>query len=270
VLETPHEVTRPSWVVRMPRERPRLRLLCFPHAGGGASSFRAWAGLLGPEIEVCAVQPPGREERIREAPITSLCELVLALVQQTAAVRAAPYALFGHSVGALVAFELARALRRRGQPLPVHLFVSGAVGPHVPDTDPPLGCCSDAELLARLRHHRGTPSAILEHPELMELLLPTLRADLSLRDGYRHESELPLDVPITALGGLDDPDVSHDGLQAWREHTRARFAVRDFPGGHFFVRTARASVLSAIESELWAAQSAAAPASIASIPCKIT
>jgi medium-chain acyl-[acyl-carrier-protein] hydrolase len=255
----------PNWFLRVPGEPAPLRLLCFPHAGGGASSYRPWAELLRPEIEVCAAQPPGREERIGEAPISSLPALIAALVEHTAAVRGAPYALFGHSVGALVAFELARALRRCGQPLPVHLFVSGAVAPHLPDSDPPLASSSDAELLARLRHHRGTPSAILEHPELMDLILPALRADLALRDGYRHQSEPPLELPITAFGGREDPDVSQEALQAWREHTRARFAVRGFPGGHFFVRTARASVLSAIQGELLPAHGARALALPASI-----
>lgn len=259
----------PRWLLRASAELPKLRLLCFPHAGGGASSFRPWAEPLRPEIEVCAVQPPGREERIGEAPISSLRTLIAALVEHTASVRAAPYAFFGHSVGALVAFELARALRREGEPLPVHLFVSGAVAPHLPDTDPPLASSSDAELLARLRQHRGTPSAILEHPELMELILPTLRADLALRDGYRHEGEPPLDLPITAFGGREDPEVSQQALEAWRAHTRGRFAVRRFPGGHFFVRSARASVLSAIQSEL-SPHGARALALPARISCKTT
>lgn len=250
MLERVTMTPRPRWIVGVSRERPRLRLLCFPHAGGGASAFRAWGELLSSDIEVCAVQPPGREERIREAPISSLPALVGALLEHTAAVRTEPYACFGHSVGALVAFELTRALRRAGQRLPSHLFVSGSPAPQLPDTDPPLASSSDAELIGRLRRHRGTPTAVLEHAEIVDLILPTLRADLALRDGYRYTTEAPLPVPITAYGGQEDADVSQADLIAWCEQTSASFTMRAFPGGHFFVRSARAALLPDIEREL--------------------
>lgn len=239
-----------AWVVRSRQAKARLRLLCFPYAGGGASTFRTWSPELPPMVEVCAIQPPGREGRLNERPIGSLSRLVDSLVEATRACREQPFAFFGHSIGALVAFELTRALRRRGEATPVQLFVSGCGAPHLVDGEMPLSTLPDAELLERLRRLDGTPHAVLEHAEMMELFLPTLRADLGLRDGYACMSERPLDIPITALGGQHDPEVSQASLAAWRDQTRARFALHGFPGGHFFIHSARALLLRALSAEL--------------------
>lgn len=243
-----------SWIVRLPRIDAAVRLFCFPYAGGGASAFRDWPAGLPAEVEVCAIQSPGRESRLKEPPIRSLGALVEALVEETRRWRDRRFAFFGHSVGALVAFELARALRRRGEAMPIHLFASGSMAPHRTDVladGPLLSALSDGELRERLRRFGGTPPAVLDHPELMELLLPALRADLGLRDGYACTAEAPLDLPITALFGHDDIEVPHGALAGWREQTRAEFRVLGFPGGHFFVRTALAPVLRAISDDLW-------------------
>jgi len=237
------------WVVRYGAGRSRLRLLCFPFAGGAASTFRTWPDRLPAMVEVCAVQPPGREARLKEAPIRSLPTLVDALIEETRACRQPPFVFFGHSLGAIVAFELARALRRRGETMPVHLFVSGCGAPQqaAPEL---LSALPEAELIERLRRMGGTPGEVLEHAEMLELLLPTVRADFALRDSYVHASEPPLDIPVSAYGGHDDNEVTQSRLAAWRDQTRARFTLRGFPGGHFFLRTARDLLLEALAGEL--------------------
>lgn len=222
--------------VRTATGREPLRLLCFPYAGGGASVFRGWSQRLPSEIELCAVQLPGRETRLREPPLSSLPRLVDLLCEETAILRAGRYALFGHSVGALVAFELTRALRRRGERLPVQLFVSGCRAPQLADEEPSSAQLEDDALLAVLRGFDGTPEAVLRDRELLELLLPTLRADLGLRDGYDYRDEPALPIPITALGGEDDEHVPLSSLFAWRTHTARSFALQRFPGAHFYFR----------------------------------
>jgi medium-chain acyl-[acyl-carrier-protein] hydrolase len=249
------------WLVQLRRRRPaaapepRLRLLCFPYAGGGASAFRAWSDELPPEIELWAVQPPGRETRFKEAPVRSLQALVGALLEETRAVRARPFACFGHSLGALVAFELVRALRRCGEPLPVHLFVSACGAPQLGGSEPPLSELTTRDVADWLRRLDGTPEAVLGDGEMLSVLLPTLRADLGLRDDYVCAAEPALDVPITAFGGHDDPEVSAASLAGWRDQTRQRFAIRAFAGGHFFIRSAQSALLAAIAGELAAAGS---------------
>lgn len=242
-----------TWVVPLteqPARSPALRLLCLPFAGGGAATYRRWPRLLPAHVDVYAVQPPGRETRIGEPPIRRLDTLVTAMAEATRPYRGAPYALFGHSLGGLVAFELTRALRRRGEPLPCVLFVSGCAAPQLADAERSFAELDDAAFVERLRRFAGTPDAVLEDKELLALMLPTLRADLELRDGYRCADEPPLELPIVALGGEDDPDVGVAELFAWRAQTRAAFSVKRFAGGHFFLKGAPAPLLATVEAEL--------------------
>jgi medium-chain acyl-[acyl-carrier-protein] hydrolase len=239
-----------TWVVRHGDPAAPMRLFCFPFAGGGASVFRGWRL---PGVEVCAIQLPGRESRLHETPFDRLPALVDALAVATRPWRDRRFAFFGHSLGAIVAFELARALRRRGEPLPHHLVVSGCSAPHLVDAVrevPPMSSLPDRVLRERLRRFGGTPDAVLEHPELMELLLPVLRADLALRDGYACAAEAPLRVPVTAFGGRHDAEVPVADVAAWHVHTSAGFAARTFAGGHFFVRTAADEVVAAVAATL--------------------
>jgi medium-chain acyl-[acyl-carrier-protein] hydrolase len=215
----------------------RVRLLCFPYAGGGASAFRGWSSLLPAELEVCPVQLPGREARLREPALRDLPAAIALLREETRTLRRGRFAFFGHSLGALLAFELTRALRRAGEPAPTHLFVSGCGAPHVHEPESrSLSDLSDEAFVAALRGFAGTPEAVLDNRELLTLVLPTLRADFALRDGYRCADEPPLALPITALGGEDDPHVSLHALGAWRVHTSRSFSLQRFPGGHFFFR----------------------------------
>ncbi len=240
-----------AWLL-CPRPDPqaRLRLLCFAYAGGGPPIFHHWAGGLPAGVEVCAVQLPGRGARVREAPFTRLAPLVETLASALRPDLDKPFALFGHSVGALIAFELARALRRRGQPLPAHLFVSGCGAPQLPDPRLPIHALPDGEFVAELAQLGGTPAEVLAHAELMALLLPALRADFALSETYVCAEEPPLACPVTAFGGVDDARVSRDRLEGWREQTVGSFTLRLFPGDHFFINTARPALLEALAGQL--------------------
>jgi medium-chain acyl-[acyl-carrier-protein] hydrolase len=239
IAADPRRVYRPR-----PRPDASLRLYCFAHAGAGAGAYRAWGEGLPATIDVCAVRLPGRESRIDEPPRTRLDDILAELVPLVAG-GPAPFAFFGHSLGALVAFELARALEDRGLPGPRHLVVSGHAAPQLGGQadDAPA---SDAELLDDLRGLGGTTGDVLGNRELLELVLPIVRADFAVSAAYRFVAGAPLGCPLTALGGAGDPGVTLAALEAWRVHTRGGFALRQFPGGHFFIDSARPAVLAAV------------------------
>ncbi|HSB14171.1 MAG TPA: thioesterase domain-containing protein [Bryobacteraceae bacterium] len=232
------------------RERKRLRLFCFPSAGGGTSSFRGWSESLPPEVLICPVRLPGRESRLSEPPFRSMETLIAELAKAIEPYLSQPYAFFGHSMGAAVAFELVRRLRRQGLPPPAGLFVSGARAPqfrlgHVPAPEP-----SDEEFLDELRRLEGVPAAILENRELLQVILPALRADTELYRNYVYVEEPPLACPIRAYGGVGDPNVKPEHLGAWGRQTTVGFSLRTFDGGHFFVDSARDEFLRALAGDL--------------------
>jgi len=207
-------------------------LFCFPHAGGGVSAFSGWAE----HLPVCPVRLPGRETRSGEPPFDRMPDLIQALAGAIQPLLARPFAFFGHSMGAAVAFELARELRRRGQPGPACLLVSAARAPqyrlgHVPGPDP-----SEAELVEELRRLGGVPPEVLENQDLMRLLMPALRADTALYRNYVYLPEPPLGCPIRAYRGAEDSNVTLEHLEAWRAQTTGGFSIRQFPGGHFYYR----------------------------------
>lgn len=242
-----HSILTEPWLpYRVPRARAHLRLFCLPYAGGGASAYRAWGSEISPEIEILAVQLPGRENRFREPPLRSMSALVERLSVALRPYMDRPFAFFGHSMGALVAYELARALRRQGGPTPVHLVVSGREAPHVPSAHEAMHELSDDALVARLQRLGGTPPEALAQPALLQLVLPLLRADLEAHDTYAYRDDAPLDCPITAFGGLRDPEVRRDHLAAWQRHTRGGFALHSFPGDHFFIRQSQHAVLATL------------------------
>lgn len=239
------------WIQR-PRPRPgaRLRLLMLPHAGGGASAFRGWADLLSDEVEVCPVQLPGRENRVREPAFDRLQPLVEALAGVLAGWRDLPWAMFGHSNGALIAFELARHAARTGAPGPVHLFASGRRAPDVPSRQRDVHGLPEGELIDELRTLGGMPQALLDHPELLQLVLPVLRADMAMTETYTPTPGATVDVPITACTGLWDGKVSEDEARAWGRHTTAGFRLRTFPGDHFYLFAERDAVIQALSADL--------------------
>jgi medium-chain acyl-[acyl-carrier-protein] hydrolase len=238
-----------AWIVRKPRPRAKVRLFCFPYAGGGASIYRAWPDAL-PHLDVCALQPPGRETRMREAPFTRLDPFVDSAVEAILPLLDQPFAFFGYSLGAYVAFEAARRLRARGAAMPVRLFLAACPAPQVARRKPPIHALPEAELIQEIKSYAGTPAEVLEHEELMALLLPLLRADFGVFETYSSRAEAPLDVPLSILGGLTDEDATRADLEAWREHTTKAFVLRMFPGNHFFINTERTRLLTSVLQDL--------------------
>lgn len=247
-----HRPPSDRWIAyRKPNPQARLRLFCLHYAGGAASVFRGWQDELPDQIEVCPVQLPGRESRLREPLLERVDRAVDALATALPAHMDLPYAFFGHSMGALLGFELSRRLHLDGQPMPQRLLLSGRRAPQVPDDEPEIWNLPDAEFKEELRKLNGTPEAVLEHPELMELLLPVLRADFALCETYRFEPGEPLGVPIVAYGGIADHKVERAALEAWREQTHAAFKMRLFNGDHFFLHgPARSDLLRAVAEDL--------------------
>lgn len=230
--------------------RARLRLFCFPYAGGGASAYRGWAAALPSDVEVCPVQLPGRESRLREPAFDRPEPLIQALADALQAHLDLPFAFFGHSMGAMLSFELARELRRRGRSLPLHLFVSGRRAPQVPPREEDIHDLPEPEFVAKLRELNGTPEEVLQHAELMRLLLPVLRADFAVNETYVLRAEPPLDLGISAFGGLADEEVSREDIAGWKEHARGAFRLRMLPGDHFFLHGSRDLLTEALAREL--------------------
>jgi medium-chain acyl-[acyl-carrier-protein] hydrolase len=239
----------PWLAFRRPNLQARLRLFCFPYAGGSEAAFRTWQQHMPETIEVLPIQLPGRGARIKEPAFTRLAPLLLALSESLRQEMDRPFAFFGHSMGGLIAFELARQLRREGGPLPVHLFISAKCCPERSD-DFYTGQISDDQLIEILRRYEGTPREALEDAELMQLLLPVIRADMELCNSYIYDPAPPLPCPITALGGLQDQVSSRACLEGWRNFTTSRFSLRMFPAGHFFLQAWERAVLEAISREL--------------------
>lgn len=256
VLLTVNVLAGNSWiVVRKANPWANLRLFCFPYSGAGASMFTKWVEKLPSTVELYAVQLPGRETRLVEPLFTRLPPLVEATAAALLPHLAdKPFAFFGHSMGALLAFELARYLRRTQRAAdglqPVHLFVSGHTAPQLGQRKPPIHALPEAEFVAELRRYNGTPEEVLQHAELRQLLLPILRADFALYETYVYTPDPPLDCPISVFGGMQDEDVPQEGLEPWRGQTRAAFSLQMFPGDHFFVNSTQNHFLPTLAQQL--------------------
>lgn len=223
------------------------RLLAFPHAGAGINAFRGWADGLPESVEVCAVQLPGREDRIEEPPRCDLSRLVAELTPAVRKLLDRPIAFFGHSLGATIAHEVARRLGSTG---PVHFFVSACAAPGGRTAPSNVHLLPDHLFAQAVRRLSEAPSATLQDPEWRRVYLPILRADLGLAASHLHLPGRQLDCPITAFAGLADEVVAEGELAAWAGQTSSTFRLRRFPGDHFFIRSSRALVLSAIAEGL--------------------
>jgi medium-chain acyl-[acyl-carrier-protein] hydrolase len=231
--------------------RGGVPLLCLPNAGGGASQFFAWARLLPPEVELCPIQLPGRENRLREAPLHQMDALLGQLADALAGYLNGPFAIFGHSLGGLIGFELARTLRRRYGLRPAHLFISSRRPPHLPPQFAPIHRLPDEMFLDELsRRYNGIPDLVRQDPEMLSLYLPILRADVTVLETHSWVAEQPLDCPISVFGGRDDTSVPVKDLAAWAVHSTKPVEPKLFPGGHFYHQTARQELLAEISSAL--------------------
>ena len=234
-----------------PSPGARLRLFCFPYAGAGASVFAQWARAMPAEIELHAVQLPGRETRLREAPYKQFPPLIEALSEALYPLLDKPFAFFGHSLGALISFETARHLRRQYGQEPAHLFVSARRSPQFPEPGPALHALPDAAFIAQMQQrYNGIPQVILQDRELMQLFLPIIRADMELLEGYRYVDDRPFGCSLSAFGGWEDKHAPESELLAWRTQTLKDFTLKMFPGGHFFIQTARSELLLALSQNL--------------------
>ncbi|WP_329521400.1 thioesterase II family protein [Spirillospora sp. NBC_01491] len=234
-----------SWF-RCTETRPwaSMRLFCLPHAGGSAVFYRGWAEEVGPAVELHAVQYPGRADRMAEPGVPDAQQLARLIAGAMAPLLDRPAALFGHSMGALVAYEVARLLQERGA-APVHLFVSGARAPHDRDDEAFAGLDDDG-LVAEMVKLGGTDAEVLRDPELRELVLPYVRNDFALVENYRQRAGTRLAVPVTAVIGDADPRVDRAQAARWGEVTDARSALRVLPGDHFYLVPQQAAVVGEI------------------------
>lgn len=233
-----HVLASSRWLTcPRPDPRARLRLWCVPFAGGGAAVWQPWALAMAGLAEIVAVRAPGREDRFEEPPLVRLTDLVGAVVENLSPYLLTNYVLCGISLGALVVFEVARALRARGLPAPRALVVCAARAPHYGPDRPLMHPLPQREFVAEVERRYGPmPPEIRDTPEILDLVLPTLRADITMYETYVHADEPPLAVPILALGGRADGTVSSTQLHDWREHTTAPCEVDLLPGGHFFAQ----------------------------------
>ncbi|WP_137992785.1 thioesterase II family protein [Streptomyces vilmorinianum] len=243
----------PRWLVSGAPRPSAPQLYCFAHGGGSAAEYLRWARTI-PGAGLHCVQLPGRGSRAAEELPASLDTLVEAFVAQVP-LGPGPFVFLGHSLGALVAYEVTRRLRDLGAPaLPARLVVSGFPAPHMPRPHTELHTLPDAELLdAVSRRHGGIPQEVLDSPELQALTVPALRGDYRLLETYVWRESAPLELPVTVFGGREDR-VTPEQLEAWRELTTGEVTVRRFPGGHFYLRERPAEVLRALAAEVRAAR----------------
>ena len=241
-----------NWFV-CPKPNPgaATRLFLFPFAGGGPAAFGKWPAAFPDTIETWIAHYPGRGSRHNESPIKQISTLTQQLSQTIQPHLDKPFAFFGHSLGGLVAFELIRQLGKQNISQPNILFVSACCAPHLLDLHPPIHGLPDADFLKSLEQLNGIPDEVLNHPELLDLLLPTVRADFEAAESYHSTpAKSLLNCPIFALSGLDDPRVSRERLEGWSTHTSAKFQSQYFPGDHFFINTAREAVIASITAKL--------------------
>lgn len=245
----PRGQSTPDWFVRHGNADPTLRLFCFSYAGGCSTVFRSWSNHLPGSVEVCAIQLPGRESRSAEQPYRRLRSLVTDLHAVIAPLLDRPFALFGHSMGALVAFELARQLRRAGERQPEQLFLAAFRAPQLPNPNIRIHHLPD-EVMKTVLAKEGTPQNVLDNDEIMRALLPSLRADFELCDTYEYVAEAPLSVPMSIFGGLHDVRVGRADLEQWSVQADREFDLSMLPGSHFFIHEAQDLLLAQIAAKL--------------------
>lgn len=240
----------PWFHVAKPAPAAALRLFCFPYAGGGAAIYDGWGAALGSDVEVLAVQYPGRGSRFREPLIDRCSSMVAALATQIRPLLGKPFVFFGHSNGGLVSYELARALQREGVRQQLHHFVSGHRAIHLPRDRRVMHLLPHEEFVRELAELGGTPQELLESRELLELFVPVLRADFALSETYLFNGGAPLRSGMSLLYGSQDIDVPENDVLRWADLVDGRIDHRCFDGGHFFIHSHRQQVVDFVGERL--------------------
>jgi medium-chain acyl-[acyl-carrier-protein] hydrolase len=253
-MAKPYRCEAESWIRRRQAEAHEaeavVRVICFHHGGGGASSFNGWYRLLPSEVDMVRIQLPGREDRLKEELVSNIDAVVAGVVPQLVPLFDRPVAFYGHSLGAIIAFEAIRELRRNGHSLPRALFVSGRRAPHLPLSHPAFCLASDDRLVEYLGSMGGMPDSLLEKAHWRNQLLPIIREDLKISDLYLYRHDAPLPCPITYFAGVADPWVKPQERQGWRAQTWSEFRLLEFSGGHFFSRDEQAAIVADIVQSL--------------------
>lgn len=243
-------LTNSDWfVIPSPKVNPSLRLICFPYAGGSAANYQRWSSKLPDFVELIIVQPPGRASRLLEPAISTMPEMMDALLPFKKELTSRPYVLLGHSLGSRIAFQFALDVIRLGEAPPQQFIASGSRAPHTPKLSERICDLPDDVFLQKIEAMNGTPAEVMENKELMSLLLPMLKADFTIADNYIAPRE-SLPCPITAFSGQDDAQVNKEQLIAWSELTSNQFDYQYFEGGHFFIDTNVENVLNKINQIL--------------------
>lgn len=238
------------FICPQPNSRAEVRLFLFPYAGGAPTAFNKWPVEFPGNVETWIAHYPGRGSRYNEPPVKELNALAEKIYHAIQPLLDKPFIFFGHSLGGMVAFELTRRLYRNNNPQPQILFVSACGAPHIPDSHPPIHTLPDDEFIKSLQQLNGIPAEVMNHTELMQLLLPTLRADFQAIETYKYISnEHPLTCPIIAFGGNHDPRISREHLEGWASHTN-NFKVQYFSGDHFFINASQETVITSIITEM--------------------
>ena len=242
----------PPWVLSpRPNSQATFRLFCFPYAGVGPSIFRPWVAGLPAHLEVRLIQLPGREGRWREPALTNVADIADQVTRALLPHLQLPFAFYGHSLGALISFEVTRRLRAAGYAMPRHLFLGAHRAAQLSNPHFAMRHLEDGPFVDELRRrYDGIPQSVLDNPELLELMLPCLRADFTAYETYEYRPEAPLECPISAFGGDADAYVGTDEVAAWHEQTRDRFRMRVVPGNHFFLQMQREEVIAAVLADL--------------------
>ncbi len=240
-----------KWIViPQPRASAKIILLCFPFAGGSSNSFRPWVPLMPPAVELRAVELPGHGTRLSEPLAQDIKELIEPIARGILPTLDKPFAIFGHSMGALLGFEVALFLQQQFNKVAEHVFLSGHGAPGSPRHEPKIHHLPKPQFIAKIKEYNGTPQEVLEHEELMELMIPILKADFRICEMYQHYSNNKLMAPITAMGGINDPSTFREDLEAWKNFTTGDFKVRLFPGDHFYLLQQKVNLLKAILTDI--------------------
>ncbi|BBB92138.1 MAG TPA: thioesterase II family protein [Methylomusa anaerophila] len=245
----PQKIATP-WLLTSPMVNEKLRLFCLPYAGGGALIYKEWAKAFPADVGVYPIQLPGRENRLAEPPFYKMSQLVEAISAAIVPYLQRPFIFFGHSLGARIAFELARNLRKKWNIRPCRLLVSGSRAPQIAEPKP-IHHLPDDEFVKELRRLSGTPEAILQNRELMELFIPILRADFTVDETYVYSEDVPLACPISAFGGKEDMEANQKEIEAWAGHTCGEFTLEMIEGNHFFLQTRKDILLRSVSQILF-------------------